>query len=335
MKAPAIRALAVAVGVAASATSAHSQATFAQNMTMRIELVGLSRWSLAMINDSLGKYAPADSLLSHACAAVLRDKLHFADASAVYYGERDGREFVVVSVVEPQDSALVKYRQAFRDSQPDKRAWKAVKTAFLRHNQAFQTAMQRPAFLLSNARLSAGDSALRPVLPLRTMLHRQRTKAAQRGALRVLAIDGNQANRIGALTILSQFADSDSTWFALMDALRDPDGPVTATATQILAMLTQGAARPVDWTPAVSTLRALLDGTDLFAPNQVMETLAATRVSPALAASLLRGGGKLVLAKLDTESPSDRQAAHRFMVQIAGSDLGAGGTAWKDWLTRL
>ena len=34
-----------------------------------------------MIEDSLAAYSPTDSLTGHACAAILRGKLHFADAS--------------------------------------------------------------------------------------------------------------------------------------------------------------------------------------------------------------------------------------------------------------
>lgn len=45
-----------------------------------VEVVGLNRWTPAMIQDSMSLYAPGQSLLSHGCAAVLRYKLHFAQA---------------------------------------------------------------------------------------------------------------------------------------------------------------------------------------------------------------------------------------------------------------
>src|SRR4051812_34702076 len=55
-----------------------------EDSTKRLEILGLKRWTLAMIQDSLARYAPHDSLLSHACAAILRGKLHFADAAVTY-----------------------------------------------------------------------------------------------------------------------------------------------------------------------------------------------------------------------------------------------------------
>jgi hypothetical protein len=75
-----------------------------------------------MIQDSLRRYAPKDSLLSHACAAILREKLKFADASVVYHtttiAGKPMKPYMAVTVVEPQDSGLIRYREPFRDSQP-------------------------------------------------------------------------------------------------------------------------------------------------------------------------------------------------------------------------
>ena len=34
-----------------------------------IEVVGLERWTVQMIQDSMDRYSPGDSLQSHACAA--------------------------------------------------------------------------------------------------------------------------------------------------------------------------------------------------------------------------------------------------------------------------
>ena len=101
-------------------------------------------------------------------------------------------------------------------------------------------------------------------------------------------------------------------------------------------MLTQVGARPVDWTPAVPALRALLDGTNLFAHTQLMETLAATRVSPELAPRLLGGGGgAIVLAKVGALDPRARTAAHRVLTQLAGRDLGDDPAAWQRWVATL
>ncbi len=86
---------------------------------------------------------------------------------------------------------------------------------------------------------------------------------------------------------------------------------VSATASQVLSTLSRSAARTVNWAPVTDGVRAVLDGTDLFAHNALLDALAATKVAPALAPALLRGGGELVLAKLRsrTRSPRVRRTA--------------------------
>ena len=292
-----------------------------------------------MIQDSLRRYAPKDSLLSHACAAVLREKLKFADASAMYYtatisGERT-KTYIAVTVVEPQDSGLVRYRGPFRDSLPVRHAWAPVRAVFENHNAAFQQALQRPDFLLRDAAVRDADSTIRPALPLRRFLRAHRAEKDRRLALATLATDGNWQNRVAAAVLLSNFASSDSAWWALADGLRDPMAAVSATAAQVLTTLRHGAPRRVKWAPATGTLRAILDGTNLFAHNELMEVLAATRVDSTLARALLGGGGHIVLAKLRSQGIDERQAARRFLVQIAGRDLGDDPAVWHEWLRGL
>jgi hypothetical protein len=91
----------------------------------------------------------------------------------------------------------------------------------------------------------------------------------------------------------------------------------------------------VNWAPATQSVRAILDGTNLFAHNVMMEVLTATKVDPALARPLLKDGGDIVLGKLGSQGMMERQTAHRFLVQIAGSDLGDTPARWHDWLRGL
>ena len=234
-----------------------------------------------------------------------------------------------------QDSALIRYRGPFRDSLPNRRTWAPIRTVFEKHNIAFQGAVQRPGFLSSDAPLRESDSALAPALPLRRFIRAHRTAKDRQLALAALASDGNWANRVAAATRLGNFSSSDSAWWALADALRDPEAAVSGTAGHVLSALTRGAPRRVDWAPATETLRAILDGTNLFAHNELMEVLAATQVDPALARPLLKDGGYIVLAKLGSQGLAERQAARGFLVQIAGRDLGDSPGAWREWLRGL
>src|SRR5687768_11083939 len=91
-----------------------------------VEVLGLKRWTIAMIQDSMAKYAPGESLTSHACAAVLRYKLGFADAAATTYvgwPRGDTIQRIVVSVVEPQDSSRVRHRVMPMDTINPYRPW--------------------------------------------------------------------------------------------------------------------------------------------------------------------------------------------------------------------
>jgi hypothetical protein len=304
----------------------------------RLELIGLKRWTLAMIQDSLARYAPGESLTSHACAAILRGKLGFADAAAEYYPpgvEAGTKGYWGVPVVEPQDSARVRYRARPRDSVPDRTEWAAALAFFKQHNQEFQSAIQWPPFLLARMHSDSLEPRLAPARPLLEFLRAHRTEADRRSALWTLAHDGNVRQRAVAAVVLAGFPERDSTWWALADALRDQDGMVSATASQVLSTLSQSAARPVNWAPVADSIRAVLDGTDLFAHNILLDALAATSVDSALASKLLRGGGELVLAKLRSKDPRGARAAHRFLAQVSGRDFGQNVAAWENWVRSL
>jgi hypothetical protein len=309
-----------------------------ENDSLRVEIIGLRRWTVAMIQDSLARHDPKASLLSHACAVALRG-IGFADASAVYYaagtaGRR--QESIVVSVVEPQDSALVRFRTAPPRRRPSTASARATAALFERHPRAAQQSLRRPATLLAGTPLAPADSVLAPALPLRGVLAAHRAPAARQRAYRTLATDGNDTNRVAAVVVLANFADADRTWWSLVDALRDPAPPVRVAAMQLLHGLAADRPRRVDWRPAAAGMRAVLDGTNLFAHNDLLEALVATEVAPRLAPRLLGGGGgRLVLGKLRSDAPRERDLARRLLVQLAGRDLGDDPDEWERWVRRL
>jgi hypothetical protein len=311
---------------------------FLETPTTRLELIGLKRWTLAMIEDSLARYAPGDSLTSHACAAILRYKLKFADAAVQYVppgssGHRKG--YFAVPLVEPQDSARVRYRRAPSDSLANRQEWQKAQLVFQKRNMAFQSAVQDPSFVLGHVRPSSANPEHIDARPLFDFMRAHRDANSRRLALWTLSHDRNQDNRAIAAVLLGNFAASDTTWWALVDALRDANGIVSSTASQVLTALARGAARRVNWRPAADTLRALLDGTDLFAQNTVFEVLSATKVDRSLAPTLLHGGGELVLAKLASEDPVGSTLARRFLDQLSGRDYGHDVEQWQRWLDRI
>ncbi len=102
----------------------------------------------------------------------------------------------------------------------------------------------------------------------------------------MLKKDGAYADRMVAAAILANFAERDSTWFALVDALRDPSDPVRTASAAVLGSF---PSRPVDWASQTATLRFLLGGTNVAASELVFSMLARTQISPTLATALLIG----------------------------------------------
>jgi hypothetical protein len=314
-----------------------SQTTL-ENQDLRVELIGLKKWTVPMIQDSLAKYAPHDSLLSHSCAAVLRDKLKFADASVTIFPKGQLgliKDFVAVAVIEPQDSDLIKYRPEFKDTLPQRKEWLPAWQVVEHESEAFQLAIQTAGFMEMDRKSMLADKRLRSALPLQAFLKSHSRASDRRLALQTLKSDGNWRNRVVAIAMLRVFPETDATWWALLDALRDPNGRVGATAGQVLNGMSAGPVRQVDWRPATGTLRMLLDGTSLSSYNSVLNTLASTKISPSMARALLGGGGNMVLAKLASSSTSDRISAFRFLRQISGKNWIDTSSNWKTWVDGL
>lgn len=328
-----IRAGVLFIATFATAPSvAHTQEVLETPKT-RVEVLGLKRWTVPMIQDSLARYAPRDSLTSHACAAILRMKLKFADAAASYFGQDGaGRELIVVAVVEPQDSALVRYRTPPPDSLPDIAQYAAAIAVFRNHNQEFQHLIQDSAFLVAHSAPGVTDAPRNVLEPVRRLLLSEHTRAGQRRAANVLARDRNPYNRVMAVLVLSAFPKSNNTWLTLADELRDPDGRVSGTASQVITTLARYSPRAVDWSPALDGLEAIMAGTNLFAQSPLIEVLTRTKVAPSLARPLLRAGAPFLLARLRASPQAGRDLARGLLEQLSGEHYGQDLAAWTQWV---
>ena len=301
-----------------------------------IELIGLHRWTMRMIEDSLAVYSPKDALTAHACAAILRGKLHFADASVnvfMNYPNMDAKTYVAITVVEPQDSARIHYKTFRYDSLPARAEWAAAFTA-MRTQETAQRAIQSPSFYAGH--LSLEDSTtFAKVEALHALIVHHRSARDFEEARRVLATDSAYANRVAAAIILGNFADRDETWWALTDALRDPVAMVSSVSSQVLGTMTRSAPRPVNWKPMTTELRYIVDGTNLFVFDRVVTTLAATKVDPSLAPMLLAGGGDIVRAKLRSKAPSVKDGVIQLLSQLSGLPATSTVDAFTRWMDGL
>jgi hypothetical protein len=322
--------------MALSAAPLSSQTTL-QTPNGTIELIGLQRWTVAMIEDSLAKYSPSDKLTVHACAAILQQKLHFASASVTTYKnfpEFGGRDYLAITLVEPHDSTRIHFKPALYDTLFAHAEWTEAAKAFRAHNAIAQRAFYTPTFFAP--RLSPADSAqFASIQPIHDVIASNRTSAAFSRAVRMLDADPSIYNRTMAALILGNFVDRDSAWFALMDAQRDPIGPASSTASQVLSMLIRSSARPVDWRPAVTQLRYLIDGTNLFAFDETLAVLTATKIDPALAPDLLANGGTIMRAKLRSGNVVAKRAVVAFLSQLSGLPATSDAATFERWMDGL
>lgn len=315
----------------------------------RVEVLGLRRWTLEALHDSVRARGRGLALHDAACMVVLRDSLRFADAlvSETMYQPADGGApvtYVLIKVVEPSDSARVRWDLAPRDT------FKVVRPSyahvvlpvtdsagnfwrgrimwplqFYRAQATRRATVRQVAPRLREQALADGERLWR-------FLASRRSAVDQLTARRVLRGDGFYVNRLVAAAVLANFPEQDSTWWALMAALRDPNEAVREAAAAVLGQL---PPRRVDWAPAAPGLRLLLGGTNVGATQLVLQLLVRTGISPDLAGPLLRGNGDWVLEHLRAEFPGDRFAARAFLSRLnGGRDLGS-PEAWSAWVARL
>ena len=313
----------------------------------RVEVLGLRHWTLKALQDSIRNRVPGQTLADAACMVTLRDSLHFADAlvQSLTISARAGeaaQHYLIIKVIEPQDSARVRWRPAPRDSfkvlRPDYASVVLPVTSSV--GQLLSGRLIEPLQLYGRdpaerATAIRGRSQLiqEDAERLWNFLDTHRSESDRLTAVAALRQDGPYVNRVVAAAVLANFAEQDSTWWALTEALRDGNEAVRLAALVVLQGL---PARAVNWAPAIPALRWLLGGTNVLATEDVMALLVRTHVSPAFAHALLHDNSDWVLTHLHAEYPGAKYYAHSLLVQLNnGRDFGENSTAWSRWLATL
>lgn len=300
-----------------------------QPATTVVEILGLRTWTREMVEEAVARYQPGVSLADHACAVILRDSVGFANAASITFGMGGDTTWAILPVVEPGRRAQVRFR-AYTARRPKVQEWADVFGVLERHPRAMG-ALQHPEVLLGDA-----DSVFGAPLPqgadeLRVALRRHRSARDWELARNAILSDSSATNRAAAALVLSNFPGRDSTYYLLAEGLRATDFG-TSAAEMVLSALSRGAPRRVDWAPARDALQALFGGTNLFAYTDVLEALVATEIEPALGRALARVDAGLLLDHLAAANPMTPPPAHRYLVHVAGHDLGRDKAAWREWL---
>jgi len=300
-----------------------------------VEFVGLHHWTIQMIQDSMKVHAPGKPLGQ--CAGVLRS-LGFPSAQSLGATSAEGRSSTLVLLVEPQDSALVRYRKLPTRERAPIPVWRDGYVILRDHVAAYETGAQDFGIHATRdttiehliLRSRPRDSA--EVRFFWQFLERSRDPQSANLAERTLLEDGSVDSRRLAAAILGAQRGRVRAWYALVKGLRDPDERVAAASEMGLTSLLTGRQSRIDWRPALADVRAVLDGTNVLALKTMLLVLTKTKVDPMLSRNLVRENGGLVLDLLDSHSPAHRDAAHAFLIRLAGKDLGPSANSWRTWL---
>ncbi|HTK55591.1 MAG TPA: hypothetical protein VL295_02120 [Gemmatimonadales bacterium] len=308
-----------------------------------VEVTGLERWTIQMLQDSLAKYSPGDSLQSHACAAVLRYKLHFADASSTTFmgmnGPGDTTRYTLVHVIEPQDSARVHHLTRPIDTLSRIPEWADVVQMVQRNPDA-----ARYAWMLYGAEQQQGAGWRFPgflaedssaVRAMQRWLLAHRTPRDRAKAHTVLAESPSMFDQIVAISILQTFPREDSTWVALVRMLRLEDGWAPGFAASALQTMASAGDRPSSWAPVAADIHAILDGTSLFNLDELSRTLVKAGVDSTMARPFLAGGGHALLARAVTCRPAANSSARALLRALYGRDPGTDPAEWRQWIAAL
>lgn len=309
-----------------------------------VDVIGLHRWTLAMLEDSLRSLRPAQSLHQSRCQFTLKERFGFAEVSVVIRDQdtMNGGQRLVYKLVEPQDRDLVVYLPSRNG--PARAAWAEGRAVYGTSYDAWGDAIQYySAYLLDagdraeeqSRRMAGGARALR----YWRFLQSHRAAGDLELALATLR-SGSSADRTVAVTVLLNFVNDDRALLAMVETMRDPAFVVRTMAgivTQVaqFTLRQQGGRRALDWRPAQETLAHMLDGTNVDALDHVLRLATVTRIDPRVGRAALRGHSALVLSQLRSISPFERQIARDFLRAATGDDQGDDARRWARTLDRL
>lgn len=256
----------------------------------KVEFIGLEQWNVNELVDTLRAISPNKTL--HACAADLRRKLGFPDASAIGYYDKNKNIYTVITVIEDQYRDQIEYLNVPSDTLQPVKEWEKTLNVFQKDPQSFNWAIQFYGNVLQKNKEKASEDIpnwinKENIMAVWNFLLEHQSVKDKELAYWILKSDGNYKNRMIAAAILANFTESDYTWWMLIDEMRFPDARASNVAQAVVNTTLETKPRIVNWQPAVHSLKHLMEGTNLFAYNTVLEMLAQTGMDEKLATQLL------------------------------------------------
>lgn len=302
-----------------------------------VEFIGLQNWEAEELFEAIQAVDPDRPF--HACAAVMRMELGFADAGAFLYRNPPSDQWYTV-VVGVEDSARVRYRSPGNERFALPEAWRKLLDImdddWATMAAAAYTLPSRGGFLgfLNRAGRQAEEMGADPELygQLSDLVDDADTDEDRRLIHDVLARDASAEARAVATLLLVNFMDDDASWHALVGSVIDPAPQVSQVAMSMLSSMVSRRNDFVDWSGARAPLSAILGGTNPFAFMQVLQILVATDIDPGFGQQLVRENPDLLLAYAGAEHEWTRVPALRLLTAVSGEDFGTDIEAWRAWI---
>lgn len=304
-----------------------------------VEFIGLQSWDAQGLFDAIQAIDP--DLPFHACAAVMKGELGFADAAAIsYLPFLFGTPYTIVVGVE--DSTRVRYRPTGSETVVLPDTWQDLQ-AIADEDLATLAAAARTSRLRSGffkgvfnvarrlaKQMGADPETLDQVWDL---VDSADGEEDHRLAHQVLARDESWSARAIATVVLGNFLDDDTSWHALAGSLIDSDARVRSVAGYVLVGGIPGReGDPVAWSAARGSLLALFGGTNPFGFQEILEVLVQTDIDGQFGRQLARERPDLLLAHVRAEHKRTREPALAFLKTVSGEDFGTDIQAWRSWI---
>ena len=329
-------------------TSRVSSAVQLERTNGTLEILGLHRWTLRMLEDTL-KEAGCDlrgrqSLV--ACATVLQRSFKFPEATLVSPPPVQGTgSYSILSLVEPQDSARVRSRALGSEVKGGRADWEPFRTLMRENENVFRFLVESafyPDFDFKKphpieVRAYISQRGRDSVLYHRwsKFLREHRTANGYATAVNVLQHSQNRNDRRIAMLIIMPFVQDTVTWQTLFNALLERDSGIRLDAAKSLGVLAQAGHRPPTWSSIAPAVHAILNGTNPGELHTIVAVLRTLKVGPEQGRLFLNGGGYMLLAYAGAKHPSFHQPALHLLRLLSGEDYGADLSRWAGWVTSL
>lgn len=280
-----------------------------------MEFLGLRQWTIEQIRDSLKRVAPGEQL--GYCAVPLKYKLHFPDVSVEYltHPSDTNRSYIVVTVIEPQDSIYVNRQVCYPSPYNLPQEWREFQEQFGKNRYEREFALRYGFMNERELREQVKKTRLDTVA-----LNRIRKSLAQLSVnvskmVRLATESYDPETRQIAIMALSKCPENDSSWYALIKGLRDISDVNTGFASIVLTNFAENSKRRIDWRPAYSDLQFLFNGTNLFSYMDIMKVLACVGYSKEDFTAIFKSkhSRELLIAQLRAHHPIVRQRVVDFL----------------------